>query len=86
MNQAYSKLLPLNSQSPPTAPQFLCQLTNISECVPIQDQQRVSIHLIYFVFIFFPSYHTVHGNNLESKCTSSSSSFPCTRYQSLYSS
>ncbi|CAF1668432.1 unnamed protein product [Rotaria magnacalcarata] len=53
INQAYSKLLPLNSQSPPTSPQFLCQLTNISECVPIQDQQR------FTVTIWNPTVHPV---------------------------
>ncbi|CAF1453845.1 unnamed protein product [Rotaria sordida] len=45
INQAYSKLLPKSSQSPPSPTQFLCQLTNISECVPVQDQTRFTVTL-----------------------------------------
>ncbi|CAF3419135.1 unnamed protein product [Rotaria sp. Silwood1] len=45
INQAYSKLLPKSSQSPPSPAQFLCQLTNISECLSVQDQLRFTITL-----------------------------------------
>lgn len=41
MNQAFNKILPKPGQPASAAPQFLCQLSNISECLPIQDQQRV---------------------------------------------
>ncbi len=41
INQAYAKLLPKNSQSPPPPLQFLCQLSNISQCVEIEGQERV---------------------------------------------
>jgi lysosomal alpha-mannosidase len=45
INQAYSKLLPKSGQPPPAAPQFLCQVANVSECIPIQDQQRFTLTL-----------------------------------------
>ncbi len=41
INQAYSKLLPKASQPPPPTPQFLCQLSNISQCLEIEGQERV---------------------------------------------
>jgi hypothetical protein len=41
INQAYSKLLPKNGQPPPSAPQFLCQLSNISQCLEIDGQEHV---------------------------------------------
>ncbi len=37
------KLLPKDNQTLPKTPQFLCQLTNISECLPIEGQDRVRI-------------------------------------------
>ena len=39
INEAYSKLLPKSGQTGPS--QFLCQLTNISQCIEIDGQQRV---------------------------------------------
>jgi hypothetical protein len=47
--------LPKQDQSPPKAPQFLCQLTNISECLPIegQDQVRISIFPLFLYILFF---------------------------------
>jgi hypothetical protein len=51
MDQAYSRLLPKGGQSPPAPSQFLCQLTNISECLPIQDQARVTIYIHLFSFL-----------------------------------
>ena len=42
INAAYTKLLPKDATIPPKAPQFLCQLTNISECLPIEGQDQVS--------------------------------------------
>jgi len=52
MNEAFSKLLPLPGKPAPTAPQFLCQVTNVSECLPIQDQARVTTYM-HSLFLFF---------------------------------
>ncbi|CAM4947282.1 unnamed protein product [Rotaria socialis] len=38
INQAYKKLLPKENRSPVVPNQFLCQLSNISECLPIEGQ------------------------------------------------
>ncbi|CAF1289187.1 unnamed protein product [Adineta ricciae] len=40
INNAYAKLLPKKSQLPMAAPQFRCQYLNISECLPIEGQNR----------------------------------------------
>ncbi|CAF1497023.1 unnamed protein product, partial [Adineta steineri] len=45
INQAYAKLLPKDSQSPPIQFQFLCQLSNISQCLGIEGQERFTITL-----------------------------------------
>ncbi|UJR26764.1 hypothetical protein I4U23_008079 [Adineta vaga] len=45
INQAYSRLLPKVGQPPPSVPQLLCQLTNISECLTVQDQTRFTLTL-----------------------------------------
>ncbi|CAF3722766.1 unnamed protein product [Rotaria sordida] len=45
INKAYDKLLPKDNQSLPNVPQFLCQLTNISECLPIEGQDRFTLTL-----------------------------------------
>lgn len=42
INEAYKKLLAKSSQSLPVPPQMLCQFSNISECLPIEGQDRVS--------------------------------------------
>jgi hypothetical protein len=42
MNVAYSKLLSKENQSLPVPTQFLCQFSNISECLPIEGQDSVS--------------------------------------------
>jgi hypothetical protein len=42
VNKAYAKLLPKESQSLPITPHYLCQLSNISECLPIEKQDRVN--------------------------------------------
>jgi hypothetical protein len=47
MNKAYTKLLPKQSQSLPVSPQFLCQLSNISECLPIEKQDRVNTIIVH---------------------------------------
>ncbi len=47
INQSYSKFLPKNGQQIPQ--QFLCQVNNISECLPIQDQAQV----IFSLFVVF---------------------------------
>jgi len=54
VNKAYSKLFPKNDQIPPPAlPQFLCELTNITECLPIEGQDRFTLTL------WNPTVHTV---------------------------
>ncbi|CAF0848481.1 unnamed protein product [Adineta ricciae] len=45
INQAYSRLLPKAGQPPPSVPQLLCHLTNISECLTVQDQTRFTVTL-----------------------------------------
>lgn len=47
MNQALNKILPKPGQPASAAPQFLCQLSNISECLPIQNQTRVIQSLLF---------------------------------------
>ncbi|CAF4844960.1 unnamed protein product [Rotaria sp. Silwood1] len=44
INKAFGKLLPKDTQPAP-GPQFLCQVTNVSECLPIQDQTRFTLTL-----------------------------------------
>lgn len=43
INRAYSKLLPKNPQIQSIDYQFRCQLTNISECLPIENQAQVNV-------------------------------------------
>jgi hypothetical protein len=43
ISQAYSRLLPKTDQSPPPPNQFLCQLSNISQCLEIDGQEQVTI-------------------------------------------
>jgi hypothetical protein len=50
MNQAYAKILPKESQSLPITPHYLCQLLNISECLPIEKQNRVNTIFIEKLF------------------------------------
>ncbi|CAF4891977.1 unnamed protein product [Rotaria sp. Silwood1] len=45
INQAFSKLLPKDGQSPPVSNQFLCQLSNISQCLEIDGQDRFTLTL-----------------------------------------
>ena len=47
INNAYGKLLPKQNQSLPIPPQYLCQLSNISECLPIEKQDRVTTIIIW---------------------------------------
>jgi hypothetical protein len=49
INEAYKKFLPKNGQSLPVPDQFLCQLSNISECLLIEGQDNVS--KMYFLLI-----------------------------------
>ncbi|CAF0769192.1 unnamed protein product [Adineta ricciae] len=53
INAAYIKLLSKNATIPPKAPQFLCQLTNISECLPIEGQDQFTLTL------WNPTVHTI---------------------------
>ncbi|CAF1622827.1 unnamed protein product [Rotaria magnacalcarata] len=53
INKAYDKILPLDSKTPPSAPQFLCQLANISECLPIEGQDRFTL------ILWNPTVHTI---------------------------
>ncbi|CAF4473016.1 unnamed protein product, partial [Rotaria magnacalcarata] len=41
------------SKTPPSAPQFLCQLANISECLPIEGQDRFTL------ILWNPTVHTI---------------------------
>ncbi|CAF3637750.1 unnamed protein product [Rotaria sp. Silwood1] len=45
INKAYSKLLPKDGRSPPASNQFLCQLSNISQCLEIDGQERFTLTL-----------------------------------------
>lgn len=42
---AYAKLLPKDQESPPSAPQFMCQYANISECLPIEAVEQFTLTL-----------------------------------------
>ena len=47
INNAYEKLLLINTnQSLPILTQYLCQLSNISECLPIEKQDRVKTNYL----------------------------------------
>jgi hypothetical protein len=46
MNNAYAKLLVKDNQSLSISPHFLCQLLNISECLPIEKQDHVNIIIV----------------------------------------
>ncbi|CAF3921346.1 unnamed protein product [Adineta steineri] len=45
INNAYAKLLPNESKLPMNATQFLCQYSNISECLPIEGQKQFTLTL-----------------------------------------
>lgn len=45
--------MPKDQESPPSAPQFLCQYANISECLPIEAVERFTLTL------WNPTIHTV---------------------------
>ncbi|CAF3690205.1 unnamed protein product [Rotaria sp. Silwood1] len=45
MNNAYAKLLPKENQSLPITPHYLCQLSNISERLPIEKQDCFTLTL-----------------------------------------
>jgi hypothetical protein len=49
ISQAYSRLLPKTDQSPPPPTQFLCQLSNISQCLEIDGQEQVTITSFYLL-------------------------------------
>jgi hypothetical protein len=52
INEAYKKLLPKDNQaSLPIPEQFLCQLSNISECLLIEGQNNVSISQVLLSLI-----------------------------------
>jgi hypothetical protein len=46
INEAYKKLLSKENQSLPIPTQFLCQFSNISECLPIEGQDSVSSNYV----------------------------------------
>ena len=52
MNEAYKKLLSKENQSSPVPAQFLCQFSNISECLPIEEQDSVSESYILLKIIY----------------------------------
>ncbi|CAF5185294.1 unnamed protein product, partial [Rotaria magnacalcarata] len=43
INEAYKKLLSKENQSLPVPTQYLCQLSNISECLPIEGQDSFTL-------------------------------------------
>ena len=45
VSDAYSRLLPKAGQPAPPTPQFLCELSNISQCVEIDGQNQVIINV-----------------------------------------
>ncbi|CAF4980361.1 unnamed protein product [Rotaria sp. Silwood1] len=45
INEAYSKLLPKSDESRSGTPQFLCQLSNISQCLEINGQELFTLTL-----------------------------------------
>ncbi|CAF1013919.1 unnamed protein product [Didymodactylos carnosus] len=45
INASLTKLMTKPEKSTPTAPQFLCQYLNISECLPIENQERFTLTL-----------------------------------------
>ena len=47
------KLLPVQNQSLPTSTHFLCQLLNISECLPIEKQDRVNTAMVQQLSVQF---------------------------------
>ncbi|UJR22329.1 hypothetical protein I4U23_025391 [Adineta vaga] len=53
INTAYTKFFSKDEKVPPKAPQFLCQLTNISECLPIEEQNQFTLTL------WNPTVHTI---------------------------
>lgn len=67
MNNAYAKLLPKEHQSLPITPHYLCQLLNISECLPIEKQDRVNAIIIesFLLYVFL----LVHIDIMESNCS-----------------
>ena len=67
INEAYKKLLPKDNQPLPIPEQFLCQLSNISECLLIEGQNNVSVTT--FLFYLFSNEKLVHIDNLESNCS-----------------
>ena len=60
INQAYKKLLPKENQTLPVPTQFLCQLSNISECLPIEGQDSVSSIIILRFCIFSYMSYSLH--------------------------
>ncbi|CAF1413328.1 unnamed protein product [Adineta ricciae] len=45
INSAYAKLLPKEGQTASVPNQFLCQYSNISECLPIEGQEQFTVTL-----------------------------------------
>lgn len=56
INNAYSKLLQKESQSLPIVSNYICQLLNISECLPIERQERVYLFIAKDDFTIFSSF------------------------------
>jgi hypothetical protein len=79
MNKAYAKLLQKESQSLPISSHFLCQLSNISECLPIEKQDRVYITIIKKFLLTFLL--VVYIDNMESNCSACYKFCSCTSHQ-----
>lgn len=72
INKAYRQLLPKDGQTSAIAPQFFCHLLNISECVAIEQQNRVNcIVIVSFLSVFY--IRIVYFDIMESNYSSSHS-------------
>lgn len=74
------KLLPKEDQLLGMTPQLFCHLLNISECVPIEHQDRVNRIIVAYFQFFFHAY-LVYVDIMESNNSSSYSFRPCTSYK-----
>ena len=68
INNAYAQLLPKDNSSLLISPHWLCQLLNISECLPIEKQDRVWKFQLLFMIIYC-HFCLVYVDSMESNCS-----------------
>lgn len=68
INNAYAQLLPKENSSLPISSHWLCQLLNISECLPIEKQDRVWKCQLFFTVIYY-HFCLVYVDSMESNCS-----------------